>query len=213
MWAAALFGVLTTSVICSLHKESYSNTRCNTEFHFSEWSSEFPLPMLLMHPGQSPHSPECGTWRCWPAGPQDRGQMSPSLAFTTPMRCSLCKWSWGCKNWGHTNLTVALWLSVKPSCIFFPYRWCPGLTLIIEIHSAAADPDESRICPFFPSCPSVNQFKKKLIWSEKLSFKAEWLWASISEVARDSGYVAFQGKKLKVGVWQYFNRLSSWELT
>lgn len=112
---------------------------------------------------------------------------------------------WGCENWGHTNLTVALWLSVKPLCIFFPYRWCPGITLIIEIHSAAADPDESRICSSFRSWPSVNQFKKKLTWNEKLSFKAGWLWACISEVDRDSGYVAFQGKNLKVGVWQYFS--------
>ena len=185
------------------------------DFTFLSGVQSFPFQHMLFPPGTRSTQP--WVWDCWTAGAQTQRQTFPSLASTTPP--SQCDAHYASEAevrtqyWDHTNLTVALWLSGGETLTYFLWiqmaaRAGLWLSKQLQIHLAAADPDESRICPIFPSWPSANQFKKRLLQSQKLCCKAGPLRACVSEAARDSGYVAFQDQNLKVGVWHCSNQLS-----
>lgn len=157
-------GPLTTSVICSLHKESYKNTWCNTRFCSSQWSSALPLSMLPTPLGQTPRNPGCGMWPCcWS---QDWRQSFPSLVSTKATRCSRSKQSRdeGAVTEG-TDVTVALRLSVK-------HLRPPGSALISE---AAPNPLSCSRASWKQNLPPLSQLTFNKSLQEKVDIKSKAL--------------------------------------
>lgn len=108
-------GTLTTSVICSLRKKSYKNTWRSTGFHFSGWSSEFPLPMQL----HAILSAGCGPADRLGHRMRESRLRPPQLRQVNEVLVTQAKLRWGCNSWDHTNLTVALWLPVRETLNVF----------------------------------------------------------------------------------------------